>query len=318
MQKNYNTTILKKYKILITGINGFIGKSISKLLLNEGYDVWGIDRSSSNKKIIKANLLDNSEIKEAKKKMPDFCIIIHAAALAHSKTLFDNESIFDDNVKMYQNVLNVFANINTHIILLSSVAVYGEANRNEEVKIKDKLRPSTFYGKSKIKCEKITINSFSNYDILRLTPVYDKKHLDDVFKRLLFPLIPSLRMVIKPSPLYSLCNINTVCIAVLKIIERGGQGLNIYNISDSVQYSQNEISNTLPNKLLVLPEIIFRPIYWITYFLPQKKGYAIRCLYWKIFKSNIYQNSSIQTDYFESNNGRLTLFQMINNHFRLS
>jgi nucleoside-diphosphate-sugar epimerase len=281
----------KPKRILITGINGFIGHTITKALIGAGYDVWGVDRSSTNKQIIITNLLKSSDVFEAANKIPPFSVLIHTAAIAHNQSLFDNQTIFDDNVKMLKNVLNAFTNSDTHVIFLSSVSVYGEDKRTGVVTVKDDLRPSTFYGLSKMKCEEIIINKISNSDILRLTPVYDENHLVDVRKRIFFPFFPSLKMIITPSPLFSLCNINSVCTAVQTIISRGPNGQNIFNISDPAPYSQKEMTLYFPNRKIVIPRFITKPIYWSTYLLPKNTGYSIRCLYWKIFESNIYKNN---------------------------
>ncbi len=54
---------LKNKKVLITGINGFVGSHLAETLRPFGADVYGLSRSLSNKKTLKANnkikVLDN-------------------------------------------------------------------------------------------------------------------------------------------------------------------------------------------------------------------------------------------------------------------
>jgi GDP-4-dehydro-6-deoxy-D-mannose reductase len=63
-------------KALITGINGFVGKYLSKYLIEKGYDVYGTviedNIQMDDIKIYKMNLLDKEEVAETIRKIkPD-------------------------------------------------------------------------------------------------------------------------------------------------------------------------------------------------------------------------------------------------------
>ena len=52
-------------RVLITGINGFIGQALSQAIRANGYEVWGIDITSDlDRHVIGANLLDRNEVSE--------------------------------------------------------------------------------------------------------------------------------------------------------------------------------------------------------------------------------------------------------------
>ena len=280
-----------KYRVLITGINGFIGKALSQEIRAAGYDVWGIDIASiQDKQVIRANLLDPKEVFEATEKIPQCSVLIHTAALAHGQKAPTGETVITNNIRITDNVLEIFGKRTTHIIFLSSVAVYGEENRNNPVVVSDTLRPSTDYGKSKLICEEHILESdIKNCTILRLAPVYDQKHMLDIRKRVFLPGLSSIKMIIKPSPQYSLTSIDTVVQTVLSILSKGADGQKIYNISDSEAYSQRELTTWFSGKEITLPVILTKPFYLLTYFLPKKYGYKIRCFYWKLFHSNVYE-----------------------------
>lgn len=287
MQNNSNVK-----RVLITGINGFIGSALSNSLSESGYEVWGVDKvSDSKKQVIAANLIEFYDTHNAVNIIPPFPVIVHTAAIAHSRSIFDNKSIYSTNVKITENVLKAFSTSETHMIFLSSVAVYGEDGRVGNVSVEDDLRPSTNYGKSKMKCEEIIKNNLRNCDILRLAPVYDKNHLNDIRKRVFLPFSPSLKMTITPSPQFSLSNINTVIQAVLTVISMGPNGQRVFNIADPVPYSQRVLSSWFSSREINISFFFTRPFYWLTYLLPKKRGYFLRCLYWKMFKSNIYKCS---------------------------
>nr|ADI22503.1 nucleoside-diphosphate-sugar epimerases [uncultured verrucomicrobium HF0500_08N17] len=286
----------EKCTVLITGINGFIGKALEAAMRGDGYEVWGIDIESDNdNQIIGANLLHVNEVYKASQKIPQCTVLIHTAALAHGQNPPFEESIVTTNVKITDNIIKVFCNKTKHIIFLSSVAVYGEENRNTEVTVSDCLRPSTEYGTSKQLCEELLIQSkIANLTILRLAPVYDNNHMVDIRKRVFFPGLPTIKMIIKPSPRYSLTSVETITKTVLNILSNKiNTGEKKYNVVDSKPYKQNELINWFPGQAILLPVILTKPFYWLTYILPKKYGYKFRCFYSKIFKSNIYKINAI-------------------------
>jgi len=280
-----------KQRVLITGINGFIGDALSKSLRVSGYDVWGLDIAShQDNQVIGVNLLNLKEVFESFKKIPQCSILIHTAALAHGQKTPNGETVISNNIRITDNILEVFGKQTTHLFLLSSVSVYGEENRNKPVVVGDSLRPSTDYGKSKLICEeRILESNIKNCTILRLAPVYSPKHMLDIRKRVFLPGLSSIKMIIKPSPQYSLTSIETVVKTILNIISKGPDGQIIYNISDSEAYNQRELATWFSGKEITLPAILTKPFYWLTYLLPKKYGYKIRCYYWKLFHSNVYE-----------------------------
>lgn len=274
-------------KILVTGINGFIGKSLKFFLESKGYNVWGTSRRISDDKTIKIDLSKNNFV--PKIKFPYFDIIIHAAA-SSSEYGLDNEKMYLDNISIIINTLDYFSKKNTQNIFLSSISIYGEDKRNNPVKIDDYLRPSSYYGKSKLQCERVIREKCINYSILRLSPVYSEIEFTDISKRIIFPVIKRFVMVIKPSPTFSFCNLELVLKAVHICIE-DELGNNIYNINDNLDYSQNDIASVFNGKKILIYEIWFKVFYWLTYLLGKKRGYKIRCIYWKVFKTNLYKNN---------------------------
>ena len=284
-------------RVLITGINGFIGNALAEAIRNKGYDVWGIDIASNHdRQVIGVNLLDRNAFAEVYKKIPQCSVLIHTAALAHGQKSPKGESVITINLKITDNIIEFFGKRTSDIIFLSSVAVYGEDNRKNPVLVGDIQRPSTNYGKSKLICEEHVLRSgIKNCTILRLAPVYNETHMVDIRKRVFLPGFSSIKMLIKPPPQYSLTNIDTVVQTVLRILQKRKKGQKIYNISDLESYSQRELTEWFSGKKVVLPVIITKPFYWLTYLLPKKYGYKIRCIYCKLFCSNVYETNYQET-----------------------
>ena len=92
-------------RVLITGINGFIGQALSQAIRANGYEVWGIDTSDHDRHIIGANLLDRNEVSEVSNKIPQCSVLIHTAALAHGQKPPNGETVLTTNTKITDNVL---------------------------------------------------------------------------------------------------------------------------------------------------------------------------------------------------------------------
>lgn len=283
--------MFKKHRILITGCEGFIGSTLKHALIENGYDVWGIDVSDkSGNQVIAADLLDVIAAQQAVEACLPFSILIHTAALAHGQDMASGDSYVRINTQMTDNLLKAIEGQDPRLIFLSSVAVYGEDQRSTPVSTNDEVRPATDYGRSKLQCEKLVIESnVKNCDILRLAPVYDETHMKDVKKRVYLPGPLKIKLRFWPSPLYSLCNIETVVQSVLNLLNQPPCGHVIRNVADPRPYSQNELLTRFPGISLPLPTFIFKPFYYATYLLPNRIGYPCRCTYWKLFGSNVYQ-----------------------------
>ena len=283
--------LANKCRVLITGSEGFIGTALKQCLTKEAYDVWGIDCvDKAESQVIKADLLDIAETAKALEECLPFSAVIHTAGLAPGKAIPSGDSYERLNTQMTENLLKAIKGQCPRLIFLSSVAVYGEDQRSTPVSTNDEVRPATDYGRSKVQCEKLVIESnIKNCDILRLSPVYDKSHMKNVKKRVCMPGPFSVKLRFWPSPQYSLCDIETVVQCVLNLLNQPPCGHVITNVADPRPYSQNELLTWFPGISLPLPTFIFKPFYYATYLLPNRIGYPYRCTYWKLFGLNVYQ-----------------------------
>ena len=81
-------------KILITGTNGYIGKSLCR---NLNYDITCINRS----------ICDLTKSKQVDSFFKDkyFDVVIHCAAVGGSRLKKEDDDVFKDNIKMFENLL---------------------------------------------------------------------------------------------------------------------------------------------------------------------------------------------------------------------
>lgn len=151
-------------RILITGMNSYVGNNLEKWLL-QYQDQYKVDKIS----------LRTDEWKQT-----DFSIydsIVHVAGIAHQKETKKNAHLYYEVNRdlAYKVAKKAKLEVVPHFIFISSMSVYGL-----EVGVIDEytpLQPKTHYGKSKLKAEQlITRLADENFKIAILRPpmIYGK------------------------------------------------------------------------------------------------------------------------------------------------
>ena len=177
--KNLN---LKMNRILITGSSGTIGTRLFEILLNKGYEVFGIDKKENiwrkelNDRTIIGNLLD----KRVFAKLPEqLDMVIHLAANTRVYEVTLKPDLAKENFEMTLNILEFCRKNNIKkFIFASSREIYGNnvarfPVNEEEFKIKNAESP---YSASKIGGEALVYAYNKCFDIefviIRFSNVY--------------------------------------------------------------------------------------------------------------------------------------------------
>ncbi|MBS5950343.1 MAG: GDP-mannose 4,6-dehydratase [Clostridium sp.] len=148
-------------KVLIIGINGFVGAHLSDEFKNNGYKVYGADLniSSSDDKseIFKLDILDKNNILEVLDiSRPDY--IINLAAISSVKLSWKMpQKTFDINVNGTINILEAMKELNlkSRLLLIGSSEQYGDIDYTKPVSEEEELNALNPYGISKATQEKI-------------------------------------------------------------------------------------------------------------------------------------------------------------------
>lgn len=147
-----------KKKILITGVAGFIGSSIAKRLIEEDFQVFGIDDLSSGKlssvpkkvEFIKQDLSNRKLFQP----IPRECkIILHLAGQSSGEISFENpQRDLEKNTVSTINLIEQGIQNNVEkIVYASSMSVYG--NYKTRISENMKLNPISCYGVGKLASE---------------------------------------------------------------------------------------------------------------------------------------------------------------------
>lgn len=171
-------------KYLITGITGFAGPHLAKLLHSHGHSVYGLVRGSNGMetdildivspsvfddfKFVYGNLRDKASIDRVFKS-EKFDGVFHLAAQSHPPTSFlDPIGTYKDNVVGSVNLIEsvIENNPNCKFMFCSTSEVYGNEGKDGHlIKETDQILPSNPYGNSKASIDLYLQERFTNKKI---------------------------------------------------------------------------------------------------------------------------------------------------------
>ena len=165
-------------KYLITGITGFAGPHLAKLLLKKGHEVHGIVRTANGREMDLVDIMSIKEIESIKFHYVDlkdyigvqkvlsenFDGVFHLAAQSHPPTSFINPIMtWNDNVSATMNLITLLENTNTKLMFCSTSEVYGDTGKDVGLlKVDSKILPSNPYGASKAAIDLYLQERFAN------------------------------------------------------------------------------------------------------------------------------------------------------------
>lgn len=184
---------MKPKKVLITGCAGFVGSSLAQKLLEEGYEIVGIDNYNTaynpqfkrqniarlikypNFTFYKGSILEPLRLETLFKKHMPSCVV-HLAALTGIRSSLNKSGIYRSvNITGTKNVYQKAAKYHVSLfIFASSSSIYGN---NNPIPFKENYlpHPESPYAKTKLKTEEM-LQKFSKQQIpttiLRLFSVY--------------------------------------------------------------------------------------------------------------------------------------------------
>ena len=241
--------------ILITGINGFLGRNIAKLLSRGGHKIKGIGNSATTDlenicTYFQLSVLDQESLNEL---IRDVDIVIHLAAITAHKEIIDNKyRTLEVNLSGTRNILEAFnsSKRTKKFIYASTGKVYGKIN-NLPIKEEYETNPINILGKSKLIAEKL-IDFYSEaektYVIFRIFQAYGNDQKNNF-------LIPTILSQIDFSKnqrqSITLGDINAkrdyvfiedIANAFSEIVNSNiSEGLKVFNLASSIPTSAREI-----------------------------------------------------------------------------
>jgi len=165
-------------KILITGIEGFVGQHLAGYLSNQNYQISGIYYQPPEKSIGNLYHCDIRDypllLKTIKEVLPNAVVHLAAQSSVSQAERKLNET-FAINTQGTLNVLDAIreSGIDARLVYISSSEVYGSsANMNHTLTELSPVNPVSFYALSKFCAEKLCLyyNQHHNLDVVILRP----------------------------------------------------------------------------------------------------------------------------------------------------
>lgn len=292
-------------KVLITGVNGFIGSNIYDGLKDK-HEILGISQSKKSHKCdnyICCDLTDKENLEKVIKEHKDIDVIVHCAALAHNK---GNDLSKEKFMKVNYEVTKYLVDLSNeylklkHFIFLSTISVYGERMDKDVYIESDECYPKSPYAVAKKKSEEyIESNCRASFYMLRLAPVYSDEFRLNIQRR---TEMKGFNYIVgNGSNKLSLCNVKNIVIAVNQIIDGYLIPNEIYNVSDNKVYSfKNMLDiNKVSSLKIWIPKIGIRILYTINKITTKKQFIEENSI--KLVSDNIYSSlklsKQIKIDY---------------------
>lgn len=144
-------------KVLVTGNKGYIGSVLTRILINKGYKVIGLDTDYYSSPIQKNEFREIDQIKKDIRKvnkndLMEIDAIIHLAALSNDPLgEFNKKLTYDINYKGTMNLAKIAKEVGVkRFIYSSSQSMYGISNKDEELdEDNSEKNPLTIYAKTK-------------------------------------------------------------------------------------------------------------------------------------------------------------------------
>jgi UDP-glucose 4-epimerase len=245
-------------RILITGINGFIGQHLGRALVKREHQVLGLGRDKQCvvkgvRAYYSGSILDK---KLVEKTVRDAQVVVHLAALTSHKDIVEKKfETLKTNLLGTENVLDFFSRSKQtrKFLYVSTGKVYGKIARLP-ISEDHPTNPLNILGKSKLITEKL-IDFYNDnqkeFVIFRIFNVYGPGQKENF-------LIPTVLKQLEEGNKLVLGDMvakrdyihidDVVSAFIYAIEEKGSRGLSIYNICTGKSSSAREIVN-LMNKI---------------------------------------------------------------------
>ncbi|NOX90404.1 MAG: NAD-dependent epimerase/dehydratase family protein [Calditrichaeota bacterium] len=185
--------------VFLTGATGFIGSHLAEDLLDKGFNVRALLRTSSSLRWIAdlkldcyyANIFDSQSLLPGLK---DVDIVIHSAGLTKA---LKNEDYYRVNFEGTKNLIDTIIENKLPLkrfVLISSQAAAGPASSMQPVTENDEPHPVSEYGKSKLMAEQYVLRQSDKLPVTIIRPpaVYGPRDTDvfQFFKTVKKGIIP--------------------------------------------------------------------------------------------------------------------------------
>ncbi len=241
-------------KVFVTGVSGFIGRTIAEKALALGYEVSGIDRVGSKIPGIKVSKADIRDKETMLKLTNGVDYVVHVAAITSNLEFEKDISLcYDVNVNGFNSIISAAAqNGCERFVYASSSAVYKD--KFSEDTVLNIHGQKNHYAKTKMINEMIA-ESYNDLGFLETVGTrYFNVYGDGENRKGAYASIISIyiRQVLESGKITiygdgkqsrDLINVNDVASITLELVKKGDPG--VYNVGTGKSTSYNDIANMI-------------------------------------------------------------------------
>lgn len=263
-------------KVLVTGGTGFLGRRITQRLVDEGYPVRVLARTSSNIEFLKklaveivlGDVGDRASVNQA---LNDIAVVIHAAA----GTSGSQQDCETGTVLGTRNVLeSCKANGIEKLVYISSCSVYGVTDYQDHQMVTEESSLERFpwrrgaYSASKQQAEALVMETMNAGDfpivVLRLGTIYGPG--GEIFTPMIGLSLANKVFLVFGSGQFvlPLVYVDHVADAVLLCLKTPDADHQIFNVVDTAAITKQRYMESLVKKLHPQSHFVYLP-YWLLY-----------------------------------------------------
>jgi nucleoside-diphosphate-sugar epimerase len=238
-------------RVLVTGATGFIGSFVANALLDKGYEVRCLVRTTSNLHWIAdmdvecyyGSLFDKGSLREGLKEV-DY--VYHIAGVTKART---EEEFLQGNLEATRNLLNAVLEADLKLkrfLHVSSLAAVGPSPTILAINEDQEPQPLTWYGKSKLAAEELLMEHAKKLPLTIVRPpvVYGPRDKDvlEFFKTVRRGIIPQLQGRDKYA---SLIFVKDLAEGIITAAESDKSQSRKYFMADPEPYSYDEFARII-------------------------------------------------------------------------
>ncbi|MFQ5796769.1 MAG: NAD-dependent epimerase/dehydratase family protein, partial [Candidatus Bipolaricaulia bacterium] len=269
-------------RALVTGATGFVGSHLVEALVNKGYEVTCLVRKTSNLQWLEGlsisrvygDVTDKASLREA---IRDVNIIFHFAALTIALTERDFDRVNHLGTKHLIEACLTQNPDCRRVLYCSSQAAAGPSRNGTPVTEEDEPNPISFYGKSKLKAERVILQHAERLPVTVIRPssVYGPRDRD--FYRY-FRLINKGLMIDQPvlgeERFLNLVYVKDLVEAAILAAESPNTLGRTYFITDGQIYAWSQMAAEIASALNRHPAQITVPLFWVKVAAWLAEGYG--------------------------------------------
>jgi len=235
-------------RVLITGGTGFVGHHLVPHLIRRGFDVTVGGRQSSAVGLIGAQFISIGDLRsdiDWNRHLERMDAVVHLAALAHLTSDISESEYNQVNLLATARLAKAASTTGVRLIFASSVAAQSGSSADRILTEGDVPRPTTPYGRSKLRAELEIKDVCGDFVILRPTLIYGTNAIGNMQRMIRLAMSPVPAPFGLVANLRSLLAVENMCAAIDFVLTSPSATNSTFLLSDREPISTRDLVSQL-------------------------------------------------------------------------